>query len=274
MIITHPTTASRIASYLSDMPQALLVTGVAGVGASTIAMDIAAKISKTAVHILPEKDDQVDIEKGTITVAIIRRLYEQTRSKQTHTQAFVIDYAERMAPQAQNAFLKLLEEPNDGIVFILVTHEPQKLLPTIHSRVQTLEILPITDEQSNELLDSLKVHDTTKRAQLLYMASGLPAELVRLVGDEEYFAKGAQLVRDARDLLQAAPYQKLLLAQKYKDDRPGTLRLIDIAIRILKGSLATDQKPAQIKQLNNLVETYEIIAANGNIRLQLASLVL
>jgi DNA polymerase III delta prime subunit len=274
MIITHPATASRIQSYLGDMPQALLITGAVGVGASTIALDIATQISKNVVKVLPEKDDQVDLEKGTITVAIIRRLYEQTRSKQTHTHAFVIDYAERMAPQAQNAFLKLLEEPNDNIVFILVTHEPQKLLPTIHSRVQTLEVLPITDAQSNELLDHLQIHDATKRAQLLYMANGLPAEIVRLVNDDEYFAKGAQLVRDARDLLQAAPYQKLLLAQKYKDDRPAALRLIDIAIRILKGHLATSQKSAQIKQLNSLVDAYEIIAANGNIRLQLARAVL
>lgn len=274
MTVIHPTTLHRIDAYLSDMPHALLITGPAGVGASTIAMEIAAKISKNPIKILPEKDDQVDLEKGTITVALIRRLYEQTKTKLSHKQVYVIDYAERMASQAQNAFLKLLEEPNKDIIFILVTHEPQKLLPTIHSRVQTLEIQPITSEQSQEFLDTLAISDPTRRAQLLYMANGLPAELRKLADQEEYFAEGAQLVRDARDLLQADPYQKLLVAHKYKDNRAQALRLVDIAIRILRGHVVTDQKTGTTKRLENLLTTYEAIAANGNIRLHLAAFVL
>ncbi len=270
----HPAVERQVTAYLSDMPHALLITGVTGVGASTIAMDVAAKLSKNPVRVLPEKDEEVDLEKGSITVGVIRRLYEQTRSKQQHKRVFVIDYAERMAAQAQNTFLKLLEEPNDGIVFILVTHEPQKLLPTIRSRTQKLDVLPISLAQSEALLDSLGVNDSTKRTQLLYMATGLPAELTRLAEDPDYFAQGAQFVRDARELLQATAYAKLMLAQKYKDDRQAALRLTDTAIRVLKSHVAKAQSPQLLRQLEELVETYEIIAANGNIRLQIARFVL
>src|SRR5690606_41517756 len=64
---------------------------------------------------------------------IIRRLYDLARTKGSK-KYIIIDYAETMAKPAQNAFLKLLEEPNDQIHFILLSHQPQSLLPTIMSR--------------------------------------------------------------------------------------------------------------------------------------------
>ena len=52
----------------------------------------------------------------------------------------VIVEADRMVDQAQNAFLKTLEEPPEGTLFILLTTNPKGLLPTIQSRCQLLSI--------------------------------------------------------------------------------------------------------------------------------------
>jgi len=49
---------------------------------------------------------------------------------------YIIDEAHMLTPQAFNAFLKMLEEPPEHVVFILATTEPEKLLPTIISRCQ------------------------------------------------------------------------------------------------------------------------------------------
>jgi hypothetical protein len=46
--------------------------------------------------------------------------------------------AERMQPAAANALLKTLEEPDDNTLILLLTHHPQKILPTLLSRVQTV----------------------------------------------------------------------------------------------------------------------------------------
>jgi len=268
-LVMNPITEKRVEAYVKNMPHALLLTGPHGIGASTIAAYIASQLSPTAITVLPEKDEVVDLEKGTITVGLIRRLYEQTRTK-SDRQVIVIDYAERMATQAQNAFLKLLEEPTKGVSFILVSHEAQKLLPTIRSRVQSLELLPISLVQSQEFIDSLQVLDATKRSQLLYIAGGLPAELKRLADDEEYFGKCSQLVRDAKDLLQANTYQKLKLAHAYKDNRPDCLRMIEIAMKMVRSSISATSASINTRQLEQLLETYDNINANGNIRLQLA----
>ena len=52
-----------------------------------------------------------------------------------------------LTTEACNALLKTLEEPPEHVVFILATTEPQKILPTIHSRCQRFDFHPITQEE-------------------------------------------------------------------------------------------------------------------------------
>lgn len=54
----------------------------------------------------------------------------------------VIHDAERMNDSAQNAFLRTLEEPPPGSLFLLLTHNPRALLPTTRSRVIEIALLP------------------------------------------------------------------------------------------------------------------------------------
>jgi DNA polymerase III delta prime subunit len=271
--IFHPTSELTLTLMMKNLPQSLLITGLVGVGLGTIANYIALEIGDVTFTVLPEKDEKVDLEKGVISVDSIRRLYMQTRSVQIGKLVIVIDYAERMGHQPQNAFLKLLEEPGKGIYFILATHTPSKLLPTITSRVQAFGVRPITHQQSEGILDELGIKAVQKRSQLLFMADGLPAELTRLAGDETYFESRAGIVRDARDLLQAPTYKKLVIAQGYKDNREGVLMLLTDASNILRRSISEKPSDNLIKQIDGLLYAYKQIQANGNIRLCLARLV-
>lgn len=265
----HPITERLAASYISSPSHALLITGSPGVGASSLATHIAKHISATIQTVLPEKDEKVDLEKGILSVNLIRQLYQQTRTS-TKSRVIIIDYAERMAPTAQNAFLKLLEEPVANTSFILVSQEPSKMLPTVLSRVQRLDMLPITRQQTESLLTELGVNDKTKLAQLLYMASGLPAKATRLASDTEYFETNASFVRDAKLLLQGSAYEKIALAHKYKDNRSDIQLVLDIAITMARQSLSTSATAATAARLDQLCVVYDAITANGNIRLQLA----
>lgn len=60
---------------------------------------------------------------------------------------YIIDEAHMLTTEACNALLKTLEEPPQHVVFILATTEPQKILPTIHSRCQRFDFQPITTEE-------------------------------------------------------------------------------------------------------------------------------
>ena len=66
---------------------------------------------------------------------------------------YIIDEAHMLTTEACNALLKTLEEPPAHVVFILATTEPQKILPTIHSRCQRFDFHPLTQE---EIVDHLR----------------------------------------------------------------------------------------------------------------------
>lgn len=270
--VIHPASEKRLNSTVKNMPQSMLLSGEKRVGLTTIAKHIASLRKVTPIIILPEKDEKIDIEKGVISVDIMRRLYDETRTKTADERIIIIDYAERMTTQAQNAFLKLLEEPGDDVYFILVSNTASKLLPTIISRTENLDIKPINNDQSNELLDKLGVKDKTKRSQMLFMAAGLPAELTNLAADKDYFERRSAMMRDARELLSGNLYQKLLIAQRYKDDRGIALQLLSDASNMLKKSIVTKPQLDSIAYIDKLLKAYQRIEANGNIRLCLASM--
>lgn len=83
---------------------------------------------------------------------------------------YVIWLPERMQPQCANALLKLLEEPYPDTLFILVSNEPDKLLPTIFSRTQRFNLKPLPDEDisrmlTNAGLNSVEAHEVARLAE-------------------------------------------------------------------------------------------------------------
>jgi len=65
----------------------------------------------------------------------------------------VIDDAHLMNPNAQNAFLKTLEEPPPSALILLVTPAPGRLLPTVRSRCQSLQLAPVPLPRVREYLE-------------------------------------------------------------------------------------------------------------------------
>lgn len=259
-------------SAIASNAHALIVSGDEGVGLATIAQKMV-KDSKASYHlVLPEKDEKIDLDKGVITVKAVRRLYDITKTVEPKGRYIIIDYAERMGVPAQNAFLKLLEEPPKGTRFILLTHKLDSLLPTIRSRSQLIQIKPVSSEQSEELLNELKVTDPTKRTQLLFIASGLPAELTRLSQDMQRFSKRASIVKDAREYAAGPSYKRLLIAYKYKADRTAALTLLEDTSKMLQKSLENGTHEA-LPLLSRVQVLHQRISEQGNIRLQLSALV-
>ena len=267
-------TQQRLNILIEDLPQSIVFTGPDGVGLSSAVTYVADILHTMPIYVLPEKDNEIDIEKGVITINSVRRLYSMTKTIETKKRLIVIDYAERMGALSQNAFLKLLEEPGENTHFILLTHALLTLLPTVRSRVQVVEIKPITTEQSDTLLTELKVSDATRRSQLLFIAAGRPAHLTLLATDEKAFEARAKIIRDARTYLQGTMYDRLKLALTYKDNRQDSLTLLLDAMNLLKDSLKKGTNPEQVRKLSALLIAHERIEANGNVRLQLASVVL
>ncbi|MDR2682459.1 MAG: DNA polymerase III subunit delta' [Dysgonamonadaceae bacterium] len=75
---------------------------------------------------------------------ILRKL--NLRAYESDYKIMIIWLPEKMHEAAANKLLKLLEEPPEKTVFLLVSEEPEKIITTIRSRAQTLLVPPISDE--------------------------------------------------------------------------------------------------------------------------------
>jgi DNA polymerase-3 subunit delta' len=97
----------------------------------------------------------------------------------------LVDGAELLQPQAANALLKTLEEPPPRSVLMLTTAAPDRLLPTILSRVRRLDLSPLPDAPMETLLRRLQPDlNPTERDALARIAQGSPGRAMMLAEGE------------------------------------------------------------------------------------------
>lgn len=151
-----------------------------------------------------------------ITVDEVRRV-QRFLSLTAHDGGYrvvIVDPAEDMNASAANALLKSLEEPPARTVFILITHSPGRLLPTIRSRCQTMRLQPLAADDLAGLLSALgaagegeaaaaaaaqRARGSVRNAILLSQFGGaeIAAVLERLAGMERFDAAEALRLGDA-----------------------------------------------------------------------------
>lgn len=95
----------------------------------------------------------------------------------------IVDDADQMNRNAANALLKYLEEPPPSCLFLLISHAPAGLLPTIRSRCRTLDLGPLGPD---DLAFALGALDATPVAgsetALAQLSSGSVGQALRLIG--------------------------------------------------------------------------------------------
>jgi DNA polymerase III subunit delta' len=144
-------------------------------------------------------DEKKSRLKSVITVDEVRRLGEffGYKSATGGWRVALIDSADELNEESANALLKNLEEPPVNSVLILVSHAPGRLLPTIRSRVNRLDLKPLDEDLLDRLLARMAPDvETGERNVLARFADGSLGLALRLAG-----AEGAQLARDAENLL-------------------------------------------------------------------------
>jgi len=87
--------------------------------------------------------------------------------------AVVIDSVDDLEASAANALLKMLEEPPANSLFLLVSHVPGRLLPTIRSRCRRLDLQPLDDDAMTSALETeLPELSPSDRSKLVPLAGG------------------------------------------------------------------------------------------------------
>ena len=122
-----------------------------------------------------------------------RRL--QTRPTLGSRRVIIVQPADDMNTHAANKLLKSLEEPPEGTFFMLVTHRPARLLPTIRSRCRVLRFPTLTDLQLEEMLKTQGATATdAAREAAIHAAEGSYGAALRFA--EQDLAPIAGLIRN------------------------------------------------------------------------------
>lgn len=159
-----------------------------------------------------------------ITIEQIRELDEFLHVG-THRQGrriVLLHPAEAMNRSTANSLLKGLEEPLPGTLFLLVSHEPDRLLPTIRSRCQRVDVfVPAADLAERWLAEQ----GLKEAARWLALAGGAPLLAVNLAANQQ-----AQLLETMVKLLsqggRLAPLEAAGAVERLlKGDKSGTLAL-------------------------------------------------
>ena len=241
----HESAAAMLAAAYRarKLPHALLLGGPQGIGKATLAFHLAYHLLKNpnpsvapetlstpdtasplfrqvamgahpgVLHLTRPLNEKTKAFKTVLTVDEIRKV-NRFLSMTSHDGSYrvvIVDPADDMNTNAANALLKNLEEPPAKTLFILITHSPGSLLPTIRSRCQMVRLSPL---DAGTLLQALGRADTPlpdsaeARAALAERAGGSARNAIVLT---QY---GGLEIAEAVDGLLAAPHLDVAAAHK------------------------------------------------------------
>ncbi len=169
----------------------------------------------------------------------IRDLREKSRyaSGESRYKVYIIDEAHMLTNEACNAFLKTLEEPPPGVIFILATTDPARLPSTVVSRCQRFDFHLLTVEQIGEKLRQVLADEGWQAED----------EAVRLMAR---LAEGS--LRDALGILeQCSAYGEEPLSAEHVRSLTGVTRVETIGALI--GALAEGDLEAGLETLQEII---------------------
>ena len=221
--------------YLSNsiksnmVSHAYMFEGPTGVGKNTMARELATILLE--MDNLFNSPDYIEIKPdgNSIKIAQIRKLQTDILVKPFKSyKIYVIDEAQKMTVEAQNALLKTLEEPPKYAIIILVTNNKESLLDTIKSRCEIIKFTPIPMREVANYLVTTGVDE--KRASLLANFSrGSMQKAIELSESEDFHLRREEVQKYVEtflggNLIEIMDIQSSI--EKYKDQIINVLDLL------------------------------------------------
>lgn len=162
---------------------------------------------------------------------LIRKTYLTSQSKY---RIVLIENIERMPIEAQNSFLKTLEEPPGRTLFILTTSQIDQVLLTIQSRVRHYPFSTIADTELRSYL--VKTFGSRPEMdEVVSMAQGRPGLAIGMMKDSEAFSHQKELYyRIERFLKKNDLAQKFMFVEEIEKDMAEVEQFLDVFMRYLR----------------------------------------
>ena len=121
----------------------------------------------------------------------------------------IVEQAHRINDDAQNALLKMLEEPPAGVTIVLCADEEECLLPTVRSRCVRVRLGPVAGREIERWLEELGAADAPSAARFARLAGGRPGLALAYARAPEAARLRGEIARGLLDLLTAGRHERL-----------------------------------------------------------------
>jgi DNA polymerase-3 subunit delta' len=231
-------------------------TGKKAVALEWLAQILGAKLSEGSAHpdflfVGPLTDPKTGKIAGEITVDQVRGLIRKLYLKPSigKYKAALIDEAQAMNAEAQNALLKTLEEPPGDALMILVTPDPRRLLATIRSRCQSLRFNFVAQKDLEILAKDLVSINGNKLGEELIseavkISFGRPGRLAGFIAEPERIKKWQAKEKEFARVIKSDLPEKFIYSAKIIENEniSETLEIWQAYFRNLMLDLLADKK--------------------------------
>ena len=208
---------------------AYMFEGPNGIGKNTMARELAAILLE--MENLFNSPDYIEIKPdgNSIKIAQIRKLQSDILVKPYKSyKIYVIDEAQKMTVEAQNALLKTLEEPPKYAIIILITDNKESLLDTIKSRCEIIKFTPIPMQEVASYL-TMNGIDSKRASLLANFSRGSMKKAIELSESEEFHLMREEVQKYVEtflngNLIEIMDIQSSI--EKYKDQITNVLDLL------------------------------------------------
>jgi DNA polymerase-3 subunit delta' len=284
------------------LPHAIILGGPAGIGKATLAWRLTKFLLANPLHGAAEVQDadNLAVPEGSKVAAQIaslshpnvvllrREVNEKTKRFYTEIRAddvrraiglfqraagaggyriCIVDSAEDLNRSSANALLKLIEEPPPASLFLLISHRPGLILPTIRSRARLIRLSPLTPADIARVVESLgppwAALDQTTVEAAAAQARGSVLDALRLLG-----YRGVELGATVNAMLERLPAVDWREVHKLADaavGRDGEAAYETMMTAILDWLAATARRGAQTgaRRLAPYAEVWEKVAQSA-----------
>lgn len=279
----HKRTRLIFDGIVKSPSNATLITGGLGSGKFYVASQLANQITgnqgsklPTTRYLITPSDNQ------TITIDQIRELSMAIHHNYTEPHTIIIKNAHFMTQEAQNAFLKILEEPPANIHFILTCASKPDIFATISSRCQELPIIDIsTTELTDTLIAAYPNIDSSLIKQTIMRHDSKIGLIIKSLNSSTTSSSEYDYTKIAKQLLTSSAGERMISLQQYFNmTKSETLSILEALIVICKFMLEKSVQSESNKQIikhwstritlaNN---TYRAVQKGGNTKIQLLNL--